>query len=130
MAITTDVYTRNSDGIVETLDISPSWSGALTSGSFFTIGFNTVHERLNEGFDLSDDVEILAGEYTYHNFYADYSTPGGNDLSADINASYGSFFDGVRFSARLDPKWIASRYLELTGSYQLINWILLIVSNI
>jgi len=118
VAITTDVYTRNSDGIVETLDISPSWSGALTSGSFFTIGFNTVHEHLNEGFDLSDDVEILAGEYTYHNIYAEYSTPGGNDLSADINASYGSFFDGFRFSAGLAPKWIASRYLEFTGSYQ------------
>ena len=118
IAVATDVYTRHSDGVIETLQISPAWTGALTSGSFFTIGFNGVHEHLNEGFDLSHDVEVLAGEYTYYDAYAEYNTPYGNDLSTDINASYGSFFDGNRFSAGIDPKWIASKYLELTGSYQ------------
>jgi len=118
IALATDVYTRHSDGVIETLDLSPSWSGALTSGSFFTLGLNGVHEHLNEGFDLSHDVDIPAGEYTYYSIFAEYNTPYGNDLSTDINARYGSFFDGIRFSAGLDPKWIASRYLELTGSYQ------------
>ncbi len=118
VSLATDVYTRHSDGVIETLDISPAWSGALTSGSFFTLGMNAVHEHLNDGFDLSHDVDIPAGEYSYYSVFAEYNTPYGNDLSTDINAHYGTFFDGIRFSTGLDPKWIASRYLELTGSYQ------------
>ncbi len=118
VSIKTDVYTHNSDGVIETRQISPVWSGAFTSGSFFTIGLDLVHEHLNEGFDLANQVTIAAGEYSYNALYAEYNTPYGNDLSTDVNAGYGTFFDGTRFSAGLSPKWIASRYLELSGAYQ------------
>ena len=118
LALKTDVYERHSDGVLETVDISPEWRGALTSGAFFGLTVNAVHEHLIQSYDLSDDVEILRGEYTYTQFLADYSTPGGGELSADFTTSYGSFFDGRRFSVGIAPKWIASKYLELSGWYE------------
>lgn len=116
--IMSDLYTRNQDNNVETLEIRPVWESAMTSGSFLSIGADAVHEHLREGYDLSDDVQVLSGEYNYYDVFVEFSTPGGNELSSDMFASYGSFFDGTRFSAGLFPKWIASKYLEFTGSYQ------------
>jgi Domain of unknown function (DUF5916)/Carbohydrate family 9 binding domain-like len=112
-----DVFRRNADGIVETIEIAPSWQAALVSGASFSLRVTAIREDLIAGFKLADNVEIADGQYTYYDANTSFSTPGGNELSSDFNLSYGSFFDGTKFSVSISPKWIVSRYFELNGSY-------------
>jgi uncharacterized protein DUF5916/cellulose/xylan binding protein with CBM9 domain len=117
LSIESDIYSRNIDGSIETIEISPQWEGAFVFGGAFWMGLNLVQEDLIEGFDLADNVEVPAGEHTYSDFYIGFDTPGGNELSGWTDIGYGSFFDGQKFSASIGSKWIASRYFELNGSY-------------
>ncbi len=116
--IDADVYTRNKDNSVETIEIKPFWEGALLSGSFVERGIILSHEKIDESFDLSDSVSIEAGEYDFASFYTTLSTPGGRNFSSEEFFSIGSYYDGTIFSFGITPKWIASKYLELTVNYE------------
>ncbi len=112
-----DIFTRNEDTSIETIELSSEWSAAFSFGGFFIFGATAVQEDLLEGFELADNVDIPEGKYTYYDFIASYDTPGGEELSLETYASYGTFFDGKRFSTGFSPKWTLSRYIELNGSY-------------
>ena len=116
-SINTDIYSRNEDNSIETIEISPEWQGASINGSSFSLGFKAVRENLLDGFSIGDEISIPAGEHTFYDFSASYDTPGGEELSASIYASNGTFYDGKRFSAGISQKWIVSKYFELNGSY-------------
>lgn len=116
-----DVYTRNIDNYLETLLFDSYWEAALISGVFINSGIQVVHESLREGFDISDDVSVSAGHYTFPSFYANVGSPGGQVLSLDGFLSMGKFYDGTIFSLSLSPKWIVSKYAELTAYYEYNN---------
>ena len=97
ISIESDIYSRNNDGSIETIEISPQWEGAFVFGGAFWMGLNAIQEDLTDGFDLSDDVEVLAGKHTYYDGYIGFDTPGGNELSGWMETGYGSFFDGRSF---------------------------------
>jgi len=115
--LASDIYRRNNDGSIETIEISPQWFGAFVFGGSFWMGVNAVQEDLLEGFSLANDVEVLSGKHKYYEGHIGFDTPGGSELSGWTEIGYGSFFDGTKFSASIGSKWIASRYFELNGSY-------------
>lgn len=117
-SISTDIFGRNADGTLETFELTPKWRGAFAQGGFFNVGMHVIHEKLREGFSLSDDVDIQDGSYRYYDVFGSYETPNGQALSGGGELSYGTFFDGKRFSINIYPKWIVSKHLELNGYYQ------------
>ncbi len=117
ISLSADLFRRNSDGTVETAGISPEWQGALVSGASFSIRFSALRENLNNRFQLAENVEIPVGDYAFYDAFINYGTPGGQEFSSGFNMSYGSFYDGTKFSFSVNPKWIVSRYLEINASY-------------
>ena len=115
--LVSDIYRRNIDGSIETIELSPEWYGAFVFGGSFWMGVNMVQEDLLEGFSLADNVEVLSGKHEYYNTYIGFDTPGGNELSGWAEVGFGSFYDGKKFSTSIGSKWIASRYFELNASY-------------
>jgi len=112
-------FLRNEGGTAETVEGSVSWEGQFTSGAFFNLGIDITYDDLLEGFELSDDTEVLPGSYTFVAANAGYNMAQGGALSAEFETGAGTFYDGWQATAGIDPKWIVSKHLELTGGYQL-----------
>ncbi len=112
-------FLRNADRTVETAEGSVEWDGALASGASFTAGATLTNEDLLTGFALSDDAGVPAGAYTFASARASYDTPGGEPRSAAVSVGGGQFYDGWRATAGVSPKWVASRFLELSGRYEI-----------
>jgi len=111
-------YFRNGDGSVETVEGEATWEGQLSSGAFFDAGVTVTHDDLLEGFHLSDDAGVLPGAYTFAAGNASLETPRGRGISGALNAAGGAFYDGWRATAGVSPKWVASRFLEISGGYE------------
>jgi hypothetical protein len=110
---------RNSDGTVESAEISPEWQFETKSGYAFGIKSSFFYENIPEVFRISEKVEIPEGEYSYANVSASFKTPFGRTASVQTEFSTGSFYDGYSTSIEILPTWNVSSSLELTGIYQL-----------
>lgn len=113
------IFTRNADNRVESAEIGPGWEFSTKSGWYGIFALKMYHEDVTEEFELSDEVEIPAGEYTYFGLKGVFNTPMGRLLFAEGMIDAGSFYDGDRISLTLSPKWSVSSGLELSGMYQI-----------
>ncbi|WP_412061324.1 DUF5916 domain-containing protein [Rubrivirga sp. IMCC45206] len=111
-------YFRNADGTVETVESSASWEGTFTSAASLRAGLDVTYDDLRDGFSLSDDAAVPAGEYTYAAASLSYDTPGGRPQAGTVFASGGAFYDGWRATAGVAPTWVVSKHLTLSGDYE------------
>lgn len=84
----------------------------------FNLTIQRSFESLDEEFELSDDAVVPAGEYSYADVQLMTQTTQSNQVFALAQINLGSFYDGKRFSAVIQPTLNASRYFNLTGTYQ------------
>ncbi|MEO0556806.1 MAG: DUF5916 domain-containing protein [Bacteroidota bacterium] len=112
-------FFRNADTSVESTESGLSWDGQLKSGALFNLAGTLNTDDLREGFELTDEVEVVPGSYTFASGEGRYELPASGALSTAVNAGAGSFYDGWRVTAGLTPTWIASRHLELSGGYEI-----------
>lgn len=112
------VFTRNEDGSVETLTVTAGTEVELRARHAFKADVIASHEDLRDGFSLSDDALIPAGEYRFLTGRISYVAPEGRLLRSNANLEIGQFYDGRIVSASVSPTWFASRHLQLGGSYQ------------
>lgn len=117
-SIGSDVYTRNADESIETLEINPFWDATFKSSFTLSIGFSTIHENLVGNFEFNDDVQVLSGDHNFTNFNASFETPYGRELSSSGFIRVGGFYDGTIQSYGIDPIWNFSKYLELSAGYE------------
>ena len=76
------------------------------------------NDILRDSLEISEDeVYIRPGQYKYLSLRGEFSTPMSRSFYAMLNTETGQYFDGFRFSARLQPTWNISRHLELGGTY-------------
>lgn len=66
---------------------------------------------------LEDEAYVLPGKYDFINFMGVFSTPGSRPFFLMLMTETGQFFDGLRFSIRLQPTWNISKHFELGGTY-------------
>ncbi|WP_412069195.1 DUF5916 domain-containing protein [Rubrivirga sp. IMCC43871] len=113
-----ETYLRNADGTVETVESSASWAGTFTSAASLTARATVTYDDLRDGFSLSDDAAVPAGEYTFPAASLSYDTPGGRPRRATVFASGGAFYDGWRATVGVAPTWVVSKHLTLSGDYE------------
>ena len=86
------------------------WQGSLN------IVYN--NENLKDSLELlENEVYIPAGSYEFLNFMGMVATPGSNPFFLMLMTETGQYFDGWRFSIRLQPTWNISKHFELGGTY-------------
>jgi hypothetical protein len=104
---------RNSDNDTESAELGPGWSFETNSGWGGLIQPKIYAENLDEAFELTDDVEVPPGEYTFYGVEGNIITPMGRTLALIPNFKIGSFYDGWRISAG------AFYFLNLSSTWQL-----------
>jgi len=111
-------YQRNRDKVFESVAIGPEWSTELKSGRILTVGVLDDYENLTSPFKLSSTATVPAGSYRYRTLSASFAEAPGALFRLNVNALFGHLYDGTERMVSASPTWIASRYLELSGLYQ------------
>jgi len=76
------------------------------------------NERLIDSLEISpDELYIKPGRYEYLSFMGMVSTPMSKPSYLMLMTEFGQFYDGIRFSIRLEPTWNMSKHFELGGTY-------------
>lgn len=117
LSVTGYGYIRNEDGSVESAAVTSGWEFTADSQAAGSADLTVQYEDLRTPFDLSADVQIPAGSYSFATATAEYQTPYTDlvDLGTQIEA--GTFYDGWQLSTRVTPGWSVSEHLELQGTY-------------
>jgi hypothetical protein len=109
---------RNNDNMTESAELGPGWRFESKSGWGGNIQPKIYAENLDEEFELSDDVEVPPGEYTFYGVEAIVNTPMGRTFFLMPNFKIGSFYDGWRLSAGAVYMLGLSSTWQLSGFYE------------
>ena len=109
---------RNSDRATESAELGPGWTFETNSGWGGSIQPKFYAEFLDEAFELTEDVEVPPGEYTFFGVDGNLITPMGRTLALIPNFKIGSFYDGWRISAGAFYFLNLSSTWQLTGFYE------------
>lgn len=87
-------YHRLDDGRLESMLVSPG-AEFITKKGFFT-GFSIRMEKegVREAFDITDSVQINAGDYSFTSAQIMFGTPSSKRISMMSDLSIGRFYDG------------------------------------
>jgi hypothetical protein len=114
-----ETYLRNADGSLQSLEIGPEWEMTSNAGHSLTLGATRRIEDLKAPFDLSETASVPVGRYGFAVGEISFGMPSGWTLRSEMEFSGGEFYDGWRVTAQASPTWNASRYLRVSGFYQL-----------
>ncbi len=118
LTVSASQYSRNADGSAESREIEPELEFQFRDGVNLTLSGLSSFESVVEPFTISD-VEVLPGEYWFHEANAMLQLPRSDVLRGNFNASAGSFYDGRRIGVSLGPTWVVSRFLELESTWEI-----------
>lgn len=116
--ISGEVLHRQGDGEIETATAAIRVDALRRGGGAGALEFRVRHEDVRHEFDLSPDVVVHAGDYTFYEGAASLSLPAGWSRRATLEISGGEFFDGFRATMAVRPAWNPSRHLELSGDFE------------
>ncbi|HEX6070507.1 MAG TPA: DUF5916 domain-containing protein, partial [Longimicrobiaceae bacterium] len=112
-----EMYLRNEDRSIESLEAGPGWSFTTKDGSMASLEARLIQEDLLADFDLSDEAGVPAGRYTFPQVEATHTMSPRARLRASTSVTAGGFYDGWRGSLTVNPTWNVSSHLELGGAY-------------
>ena len=109
---------RNADSRLESAEVGPAWDFELKSGMMGNVFFKACYEDLLESFELTEDVEVPPGRYSFAGLEGWVYTPMTKPLYSLLFYNIGSFYDGWRYSLGAQPTWGLSSSLEFGGYFQ------------
>jgi len=113
------MYLRNHDSSTESAEIGPKWAFTTKSNYKGTFSEKVYYEDLQEAFELSDDVHVPAGQYSFYGFEGELSTPSSRLANISTTLKAGSFYDGWRVSLGITPRMNVSSALEVRCKYRI-----------
>ncbi len=113
----TEHYFRNADGGAESREITTEAEFEFKGGARLTTGVTSSFESVASSFVISDAV-VTPGDYWFHQGNAMLRLARSDIFRGEFNASAGSFYGGRRLGVSLGPTWSVSKYLELSGGYE------------
>jgi hypothetical protein len=76
-------------------------------------------EGLVRDFNLTENVFVAAGDYTFYRFFGNISSPKTKKIAASLEYQAGEFYDGNLYSIALNPELSLSSSFQISGSYQM-----------
>ncbi len=92
-------YITDRAGRLETREAQARFNIEFENGDDWSLEGTETYERLDEPFDIADDVTIPAGEYRFREVQTNYRLGPQRRVSGFVNASWGAFYDGERTQA-------------------------------
>ena len=112
---------RNSDRVLESATYAVWVQWDTKSGGGGWIEPKMFHENVAQGFAIDDGLTVPVGSYDYADLQFVWMMPTGKKLRTSIDSRAGTYFDGRREQARIQPTWNVSPHLELGGDYQITH---------
>ena len=110
---------RNSDSVLETFNLGPAADVTFKSGAAMHVWAPYWRQDLLQGFQITEEVGVPAGTYTYAGIDGGGSTPPGRTVRLEYLLTMGGFYDGWLLSLAAAPTWVLSSRFELGTFYQL-----------
>ena len=114
-----EMLSRIEDGNLENMEISPEFNISTKSGYSAFTAIAMRKEGLVRDFNLTEDVFVAAGDYTFYRFFGNISSPKTKKIAASLDYQAGEFYDGNLYSVALNPELSLSSSFQVSGSYQL-----------
>lgn len=111
------VYGRNSDGSVESSELSLQWSVKTKSGYELYLYPILTQDDVREEFEIADSVVVPRGRYQFPTMGFEMWTPDAKLFSTGFTLNAGGYYDGWRASGSLRPRWSLLSGLEVRGDY-------------
>ncbi len=111
-------YSNNADNVTESAEIWFGWDFLSREGAIGLITGRVIYDNLLEDFNLSEEVSVLAGPYTFFNLKGELSTPRGKAFSIGSEFEIGPYYDGWLSSIGISPRWIIKNRVQFEGTYQ------------
>jgi hypothetical protein len=106
------------EGTLMTFSNSIGWQFETKNQWMGSFSLRYNNENLRDSLELiPKKLYVPNGDYKYFDIMSNLSTPGSNSFFLMMTNEMGQYFDGWRFSIRLEPTWNASKHLELGGTY-------------
>ncbi|NSW93450.1 MAG: carbohydrate binding family 9 domain-containing protein [Bacteroidales bacterium] len=111
-------YLRLSDGKLESMRISPGFEVNTKNGIRGEISMDIQEEGVLYGFNLSENIMIHPGNYSFTGADIRFGTSEARRVSLRGDANIGQFYDGRRIGFRAEPNLNLSASLNLSLSYE------------
>jgi hypothetical protein len=106
------------DGSLMTFAQTLGWEFTTKSQWQGVLSMVVSREHLRDSLELlPDEVYIPDGTYQFVNFRGMLQTAASKSFFVNILTETGQYYDGGRFSTRLQPQWNISKHFELGGFY-------------
>ena len=109
-------------GELESQRISAELGAELESSDFFEIGYSNSFERLDEPFEIADDVTIPPGDYRFNRLRAFARLARQRPVSGFLSVSFGEFYDGTRTRSSFEGRIELSPRFSIEPRIEL-NWV-------
>ncbi|MDA3860477.1 MAG: DUF5916 domain-containing protein [Melioribacteraceae bacterium] len=87
-------------------------------GEFFEFNIQRTFDRLNEDFEIYDDITIPVGEYWFTHYEIQLETYEGRLISLVNKINYGDFYNGTTFEYECELNMNLSSHFNLSAEYQ------------
>jgi hypothetical protein len=118
-------FTYADDGALMTFETKTAWVFQTKNKWKGELSAEYRRENLKDTlFLMKDEVYVLPSQYNNIAYTAEITTPDSRSFYLNAMSETGPYFDGKRFSIRLQPTWNASKQLEVgaTYSYDYVNF--------
>jgi len=117
-----DAYFTDDTNELETLGMEWRPLGFSTkSGEYVEYNIQRFYDRLDEPFDIHDEVELPTGGYWYTRHELQGGTYRGRKISAGFGASWGDYYTGTRTELAVVFNANINRHLNLSCDYSYNN---------
>jgi len=104
---------------IQTIDYVFGYQINFISTWGLEFGYNPNVDELTELFELTDDVDVPIGRFTFDRYSIEANSDQTKPLSVFGEVEWGDFYDGTRTSFSIQPIYQVSSSLELGASYEL-----------
>ena len=111
-------YILTQENDLETRDIVLGGRLELDSGARIRLQAQRTKERLDEAFDIRDDVIIPISEYEFTLFRASVETDESKMIAGELGVDVGNFFDGTRRGFNIDTSFKPNGRLAIESQYE------------
>ncbi|MDQ1265341.1 MAG: hypothetical protein QG635_491 [Bacteroidota bacterium] len=91
------------------------------SGESLYLYINHDYDRLDEDFNIYENIILERGKYDFTKYGAEFSSFAGRALSVYTNISVGEYYSGRGFSFYGEMKWNINRNINISGDYEHID---------
>jgi len=90
----------------------------LKSGDFFEFNIQRTFDRLDESFEIIDDVYIPSGDYWYNQYEIQFESYGGRDFSMEADWNWGNFYTGKRNQLEFYVDWNLNKHVNISADWE------------